>query len=131
MSGKKKVDVPRLSDFEISMLVIERNVSQYKTEQIDELLNKVGEAQGYFEAARPVVKEETFNILKWEEQEGTSIGKFEVAHRNQNIVDKFSHGYGILSKANAVIGSRYHGEGYEYSYWLYGNDRMYRQKLKK
>jgi hypothetical protein len=40
----------KLTDYEISMLLIERNTAQFRAEQIDELLNKIGEAKGYADA---------------------------------------------------------------------------------
>jgi len=52
MISKHKIDYSKLSDFEISMLVIERNSCQHKAELIDEFLNKIGEAKGYSEAKK-------------------------------------------------------------------------------
>ena len=76
------------------------------------------------------VKEETFIILKFEKQQGNRIGEFGVAYAKVNIPEKFQQAWNILNKSNAVIGGRYHGEGYTYSYWLYGENKIYRQKLK-
>lgn len=133
-------DKPNFSDFEVSMLIIERNTCQYKAEQIDELLNKVGAAKGLSDVekekeTKPIspaaaVQEATFNILKFESQQGTKIGEFEVAYAPNNISEKFSQAYNILRNSNATINSRYHGEGYKFAYWLYGQDKIYRQKLK-
>jgi len=127
------IDLTRLTDFEISMLIIERDVSQYKVERIDELLNKIGEAKGFVDIEKKeptAVKEETFTILKFEQQKGERLGEFEVAHKSSNLPDKWSHAYNILRQNNATIKERYKGEGYTCSYWLYGEDRIYRQKLK-
>jgi len=77
------------------------------------------------------VKEETFNILKFDKQQGNRIGEFEVAYKKANIPEKFQEAWNILNKNNAVIGDRYHGEGYVHSYWLYGEGKIYRQKLKR
>lgn len=52
MISKQKIDYSKLSDFEISMLVIERNSCQHKVELIDEFLIKIGEAKEYSEAAK-------------------------------------------------------------------------------
>ena len=76
------------------------------------------------------VKEETFNILKFDRQQGARIGEYEVAYKAKNIPEKFRQAWNILNKNNAVIGDRYHGEGYAYAYWLYGEAKIYRQKLK-
>jgi len=132
--SKPQVDVSNLTDFEISMLVLERDVSQYRVERIDELLNKIGETKGFADAEKkPIatfVPQETFTILKFEPAKGERLGEFEVAHKNNNLPDKWSHAFNILRTNNAVINSRYCGPDYHFSYWLYGADRIYRQKKK-
>ena len=40
---KLSTDVSRLTDFEALLLILERYVSQYRVERINELLNKTGE----------------------------------------------------------------------------------------
>jgi hypothetical protein len=75
------------------------------------------------------VKEETFACLKFEPQKGVRIGEFEVAYREQNLPEHWNHAYNILRQANATISNRYYGEGYQHSYWLYGEGRIYRQRL--
>jgi len=75
------------------------------------------------------VKEETFSILKWEKQTGSKIGEFEVATKANNLEDKWTHAHQVLRQNNATIANRYHGETYQYSYWIYGKDRIYRQFL--
>ncbi len=130
-------DALMLSDFEVSMLLIERDVCQYKKERIDELISKIGEAKGFTNAEKEAkkepaaVKEETFAILKFEPQIGAKIGEYEVAYKQNNLADKWQSAYNILRNANATIKDRYHVDGYAYSYWLYGEDRIYRQKLKQ
>ena len=76
------------------------------------------------------VKEETFTCLKFEPQQGAKIGQFEVAYKANNIEDNWTQAYNILRQNNATINNRYHGEGYQFSYWLYGEGKIYRQKLK-
>jgi len=129
-----KSDKLRLSDFEVSLLIIERDACQYKKERIDELLNKIGEAKGFVDAEKAkkepaAVKEETFSILKFEAQQGAKIGEFEVAYKANNLEDKWTHAHNVLRNSNATIKDRYHAEGYEFSYWLYGENKIYRQKL--
>ena len=80
-------------------------------------------------AAPATVQETTFTILKFERQTGAKIGEYEVAYAPNNIPDKFRQAYNILRNSNATIKDRYHGEGYEFSYWLYRADKIYRQKL--
>jgi len=80
-------------------------------------------------AAPATVQETTFTILKFEQQTGAKIGEYEVAYKASNIEDKWTHACTVLRNSNATIKDRYHGEGYEFSYWLYGADKIYRQKL--
>jgi hypothetical protein len=77
------------------------------------------------------VKEETFAILNFEKQAGERLGEFEVASKKANIAEKFQQAYTILEKSSATISNRYHGSDYQCSYWIYGSDRIFRQKLKK
>ena len=76
------------------------------------------------------VSESTFSILRFEPLQGAKLGEFEVAYKTSNPLDKWSSAYNILKTSNATIKDRYHGEGYQYSYWLYVEDKVYRQKLK-
>ena len=76
------------------------------------------------------VLEETFTCLKFEPQQGAKIGEYEVAYKANNLEDKWTQAYNVLRNSNATINSRYHGEGYQFSYWLYGEGKIYRQKLK-
>jgi len=77
------------------------------------------------------IKEEAFHILKWEKASGSRLGEFEVAYKNSNLPDKWDHAYAVLRRNNATISNRYHGDGYVYAYWIYGEGKIYRQKLKK
>jgi hypothetical protein len=52
MSNERKPDLSKLNDFELSILMVERDTAQFKKERIDELINKYGEAQGYLDAAK-------------------------------------------------------------------------------
>jgi hypothetical protein len=78
----------------------------------------------------PAVAEETFLTNKFEPQQGAKIGSYEVAYKANNLPDKWQSAYNILSKSNATIQSRYSGKDYTFSYWLYGEGKIYRQKLK-
>ena len=75
------------------------------------------------------VKEETFTCLRFEPQKGARIGDYEVAYKEHNLPEHWNSAYNVLKQNNAHISNRYHGEGYQYSYWLYGEGRIYRQKL--
>ncbi len=77
-----------------------------------------------------VVGEVNFTTLKFEPQQGAKLGDYEIAHKASNLDDKWRSAYNILRNSNATIKDRYHGQDYQYSYWLYGEDKIYRQKLK-
>jgi hypothetical protein len=83
------------------------------------------------------LNEQTFNVLKFEAQSGAKLGEYEVAHKANNPpdawqvgIDKWTYAYNVLEKSKATIDNRYHGEGYVFAYWLFGEDKIYRQKLK-
>jgi len=103
-----------------------RNAFQGATEAIDAYINFLGKPM----EPTSFVQEETFTILKFEPAKGERLGEYEVAHKNNNLPDKWSSAYNILRQNNAVINSRYQGPNYQFSYWLYGEDRIYRQKRK-
>ena len=44
--SEHKIDFSKITDYEIQMLIIERNACNYKVEQINELLNQIGESKG-------------------------------------------------------------------------------------
>ena len=71
-----------------------------------------------------------FTPLKFEAQQAPKLGEFEIAHKANNLEDKWHPAYNILHNNNATIKDRYHGETYAYSYWLFGEDKIFRQKLK-
>jgi hypothetical protein len=75
------------------------------------------------------VSETTFTILKWDPQQGAKIGPYDVAYKPNNL-DKWNSAYNILHASNATIKARYYGQGYQFSYWLWGEGKIYRQKLK-
>jgi hypothetical protein len=133
-------DSPQLTDLELTLLIIERDICQYKKERIDELLNKIGEARGISRAIEtpstaptPNAKDEetAFTLLKFEAQKGAQLGDFDVAYKANNIEDKWTYVFNTLRNSHATIKDRYHGEGYQFSYWVYGEGKIYRQKLKQ
>lgn len=125
-------------DIALAFLAIERDTAQYRKERIDELLNKIGQAQAIKDTEKksePMQNsgaiELTFTTLKFENQKGNQLGDFEVAYKQNNLPEKWQSAYNILRVNNSTIKDRYYGEGYEYRYWLYSEGRIYRQKLKK
>jgi hypothetical protein len=77
-----------------------------------------------------VAKELTFSTLKFELLQGAKLGDYEVAYKQNNLADKWQNAYNILRINNSTIKDRYHYDTYQYSYWLYSEDKIYRQKLK-
>ena len=80
---------------------------------------------------KPTVPEEKVSSLKFEPQEGTKLGSYEVAYKTNNPTDKWTEAFNILRSSNATIQERYHSKSYQFSYWLYGEGKIYRQKLKE
>lgn len=76
------------------------------------------------------VQEINFTTLRFETMQGTKLGEYEVAYKKSNIDDKWRAACNILRNSNSTIKDRFYGESYQYSYWLYGEDKIYRQKLK-
>jgi hypothetical protein len=104
-----------------------RNAFQGATEAIDAYITFLGKPQ----EPTSFAKEETFTVLKFEPAKGERLGEFEVAYKSSNSPDKWSQAYNILRQNNAVINSRYCGSNYSFCYWLYGEDRIYRQRRKQ
>jgi len=77
------------------------------------------------------VVETTFTTLRFDPAKGEKLGDYEIAYQSGNIADKFTQAYNILKVNNATIKDRYHGQGYAFSYWIYGEGKIYRQKLKE
>jgi hypothetical protein len=118
-----------MSEAKINVLVKARDGHRMIADAIDEYLETL--APGVKQASvASAVKEETFNILKFEPQEGVKIGAYDVAYKGNNIEDKWVHAYSVLRQSNSTINVRYRGPGYVYSYWIYGEGKIYRQKLK-
>jgi len=94
------------------------------------LKRQVAELAGVKEEQKPAaVSEVTFTTLSFEPQKGEKLGDFETASSKNNIPDKWNQAFNILKQNNSTINVRYHGQGYQCSYWIYG-DRIFRQKLK-
>lgn len=112
----------------VEFLVKLRDAAHMVADACEEYLEKMAPPATKQIAA---VKEETFNILKFEPMQGAKIGSYEVAYKANNLPEKWTHAFNVLRMNNSTINSRYCGEGYQFSYWLYGEGKIYRQKLKK
>jgi hypothetical protein len=93
-------------------------------------LMSAGEPEQKSQKEPVAVREETFTCLKFEDQQGAKLGQFSVAFKESNLVDKWTSAFNILRQSNSTIKDRYHGQDYQFSYWLYGEGKIYRQKLK-
>ncbi|MCJ7761651.1 hypothetical protein MUP59_11020 [Candidatus Bathyarchaeota archaeon] len=111
----------------VDFLVKLRDAACMVKDACDEQLEKIAPKETRQTVA---VEEETLNILKFEPQEGAKIGAYDVAYKGNNIEDKWVHAYSVLRQSNSTINARYRGSGYVYSYWIYGEGKIYRQKLK-
>ena len=111
-------------------LVKLRDAGQMIADAANALLKSMAPSELGLENESAAVNEITFTILKWDAQKGSKLGDFEVAYKASNIEDKWQHAFNILRSSNATIKERYHGGSYSYSYWVYGQDKIYRQKLK-
>lgn len=119
-----------MSSKQADFLVKLREAGQMITDAANELLKLITPQELRLENEPAAVKETTFTTLRWEAQKGSKLGDFEVAYKASNIEDKWQHAFKILRNSNATIKERYHGESYSHSYWVYGQDKIYRQKLK-
>jgi hypothetical protein len=92
---------------------------------------RIAQKHGVTDQEAPAVSEINFN-LNFTEFNTQKLGTFEVTEEKVNPPEKWIRALNILKQNNATISTRYHQEGYIYSYWLYGknHDRIYRQKLK-
>jgi len=115
---------------QVDFLVKLRDAGQMIADAANALLKSMAPSELGLEKDHAAVNEITFTILKWDAQTGSKLGDFEVAYKASNIEDKWQHAFNILRSSNATIKERYHGGSYSYSYWVYGQDKIYRQKLK-
>jgi hypothetical protein len=114
----------------VEFIVKLRDSALMLAEAADEFLKSMAPPELGLETQPEAVVEFTFSTLKWEAQKGSQLGDFDVAYKAKNIQDKWQPAYNILRSSNATIQDRYHGKDYTYSYWIYGQDKIYRQKLK-
>jgi hypothetical protein len=112
---------------QVEFLVKIRDTCQMFADAANEYIESMAPPEVKTKAA--AVQEITFTTLKFEAQQGAKLGDYEIAYKASNLDDKWRPAYNILRNSNATIKDRYHGEGYLYSYWLYGEDKIYRQKL--
>ncbi len=117
-------------DKQVEFLVKLRDSCQMIADAANEYVETFAPPEAKENKQPAAVAELTFSTLRFETQQGAKLGEYEIAYKAGNLEDKWRSAYNILRNSNATIKDRYHGEGYQYSYWLYGEDKIYRQKLK-
>ena len=115
---------------QVDFLVKLRDASQMLANAANEYIESLAPPEVKENNQTAAVQEATFNTLRFEVQQGAKLGEYEIAYKASNLEDKWRPAHNILRNSNATINDRYHGESYLYSYWLYGEDKIYRQKLK-
>lgn len=116
---------------QIEFLVKLRDASQMLAEATNEYIDSLAPPEvKENNKTSAAVQEINFSTLKFETQQGAKLGEYDIAYKANNLEDKWRPAYTILRNSNATIKDRYHGETYAYSYWLFGEDKIYRQKLK-
>jgi urocanate hydratase len=75
------------------------------------------------------VREETFDILTWQQKKGAKLNEFEIATKDSNDQEKYQHALNILKANGATIEDRFREPQYRHTYWTY-QDTIYRQKRK-
>lgn len=129
------VNYSKISEGEIALILIERDLAAQKVERYDEILNKIGEIKGFSEAEKqkpqsPEIDEALFSCLNFEAQTGQKLGNYEIADKSKNNLTEWQKAFDILKKLNATIKDR--AKGQNFSYWLYGDfERIYRQKRRE
>ncbi len=115
---------------QVEFLVKLRDASQMLADAANEYIDSLAPPEAKEANKIAAVHEINFTTLKFETQQGAKLGEYEIAYKANNLDDKWRPAYAILRSSNATIKDRYHGDTYAYSYWLYGEDKIYRQKLK-
>lgn len=129
---KLSVNYSKISEGEIALILIERDLAAQKVERYDEILNKIGEVKGFAEAEKPKesgIDEKVFSTLKFEPQTGQKLGSYEIADKTKNNSEDWQRGYDVLKKLEATIKDR--AKGQNFTFWIYGSfERIYRQQRK-
>ena len=117
-------------DKQVEFLVILRDASLMLADAANDYLESKALPEAKTKENKTAVLELNFTTLRFDSMQGSKLGDYEVSYKQNNLPDKWSCAYNILRNSNATIKTRYTGEGYQFSYWLYGEDKIYRQKLK-
>jgi len=108
-----------------------RDASQMVADAANDFLKSMAPPELGLGNEPAAVTEATFSLLKWDAQKGAQLGDFDLASKAGNLEGKWLQAFNILRNSNATIKDRYYGAGYNYSYWIYGQDKIYRQRLRQ
>ena len=118
-------------DKQVEFLVKLRDASLMLADAANDYLESMAPNEAKPKENKPAVLELNFTTLRFSSMQGSKLGDYKLAYKQSNLPDKWQSAYNILINSNATIKARYTGEGYQFSYWLYGEDKIYRQKLKQ
>lgn len=130
-----KIDYSKITDFELSLLIAERDTAHFHYERLDQIITEVGQSLGMAEAEKQKtqsseIDEALFSCLNFEAQTGQKLGNYEIADKSKNNLTEWQKAFDILKKLNATIKDR--AKGQNFSYWLYGDfERIYRKKRRE
>lgn len=131
-SGLKTMSEQQIREIEDKKDELETDLLEFATaieSACFEFKRKIAARNGVTDEEAPAVSEANFH-LNFTEAHTQKLGTFEVTEEKDNSPQKWNRALNILKQANSTIGSRYHGNNYAFSYWLY-NGKIYRQKLKR
>lgn len=112
-------------DNRVEFLVKLRDAAQMIADATNDYIDSLAPKEVKIDHAVP---EDIFNSLVYESQQGAKLGVFETASQDKNDKAKFEAAFNTLDQAKATIKDRYHGQDYVYTYWLYGQNKIYRQR---
>lgn len=135
MSEKKpKMDLSRVTDFEVQLLIVERDVSQFRVERITALLDVIGSQRGYVDTAKKEgstdVSEESFNALSWEPGK-SGKGPYETARLPQNNNPQFQSCLNILKQNITTTAHTFSEKSWVHYYWLSEDGNAIFRRMKK
>jgi hypothetical protein len=82
--------------------------------------------------AKARIPEDSFNVLKWQDERGVRLGDYQVAFTKHNVPESWSYAFSVLKANNSFIANPFHEQGYEFWYWIYPqkySDRIFRKRL--
>jgi len=119
-----------MSNNQAEFLIKLRDGAQIVADAANEYLLSLAPPGISQEKTPTTTQETTFNILKFDPQKGAQLGDYEVAYKTNNNEATWTIAFNVLKHQNATIKDRFHQEGYQHSYWLFGEGKIYRQKMK-